>query len=82
EWFGIPRFGLYLLNPVTGVVEGFHRALYAVVQPVGQPSPVLFDVSLAWVAGLLAITLAVSLLGLRLAWGYFFSRSGDFAEEL
>lgn len=82
EWFGIPRFGLYLLNPVTGVVEGFHRALYAVVQPIEQPSPVLFDVSLAWVAGLLAITLAVSLLGLRLAWGYFFSRSGDFAEEL
>jgi hypothetical protein len=25
---------------------------------------------------------AVSLILLRLSWGYFFSRSGDFAEEL
>lgn len=82
EWFGISRFAFFLLNPMTGVVEGFHRALYAVVQPPGQPSPVLFDVSLAWVAGLLALVLVASLVGLRLAWGYFFNRSGDFAEEL
>ncbi len=82
EWLGIPRFTFYLLNPVTGVVEGFHRALYAVVQPVEQSSPVLFDVSLAWVVGVLALTLVASLVGLRFAWGYFFSRSGDFAEEL
>jgi len=82
EWFGISRFAFFLLNPMTGVVEGFHRALYAVVQPAGQPSPVLFDVSLAWVAGLLALVLVASLVGLRLAWGYFFNRSGDFAEEL
>lgn len=82
KWLGIPRFTFYLLNPVTGVVEGFHRALYAVVRPVEQQAPVLFDVSLAWVAGVLALTLAVSLVALRFAWGYFFSRSGDFAEEL
>jgi len=82
EWFGISRFAFFLLNPMTGVVEGFHRALYAVVHPPGQPSPVLFDVSLAWVAGLLALVLVASLVGLRLAWGYFFNRSGDFAEEL
>ena len=40
------------------------------------------DESLAWVAGVVTITLVVSLVGLRLAWGYFFNRSGDFAEEL
>jgi len=82
KWLGIPRFTFYLLNPVTGVVEGFHRALYAIVRPVEQQAPVLFDVSLAWVAGVLALTLVVSLVALRFAWGYFFSRSGDFAEEL
>ena len=82
EWLGIPRFAFYVLNPVTGVVEGFHRALYAVVRPVEQAAPVLFDVSLAWVAGVLALTLAASLAALRFAWGYFFARSGDFAEEL
>ena len=81
-WLGIPRMALYLLNPMTGVVAGFHRALYGFVTPKGAEVPVLFDESLAWVAGIVTITLVVSLVGLRLAWGYFFSRSGDFAEEL
>lgn len=81
-WFGIPRLTFYLLNPMVDVVAGFHRALYGVVTPVGGQEAVLFDKSLGWVAGILTITLAVSLVGLRLAWGYFFSRSGDFAEEL
>ena len=81
-WLGIPRLALYLLNPMTGVVAGFHRALYGFVTPRGAQVPVLFDESLAWVAGIVTITLVVSLVGLRLAWGYFFSRSGDFAEEL
>ena len=81
-WFGIPRLTFYLLNPMVDVVAGFHRALYGTVTPVGAPEPVLFDKSLGWVAGILTITLVVSLVGLRLAWGYFFSRSGDFAEEL
>ena len=81
-WLGIPRLALYLLNPMTGVVAGFHRALYGFVTPEGAQVPVLFDESLAWVAGIVTITLVVSLVGLRLAWGYFFSRSGDFAEEL
>src|SRR4029450_2845028 len=81
-WFGIPRLTFYLLNPMVDVVAGFHRALYGVVKPVGGPEPVLFDNSMGWVAGILTITLVVSVVGLRLAWGYFFSRSGDFAEEL
>jgi ABC-2 type transport system permease protein len=81
-WFGIPRLTFYLLNPMVDVVAGFHRALYGVVSPVAGQEPVLFDKSLGWVAGILTITLVVSLVGLRLAWGYFFSRSGEFAEEL
>jgi ABC-2 type transport system permease protein len=82
EWFGVPRFALYLLNPVTPIVEGFHRALYGVVRPVEQAAPVLFDVSLPWLAGVLALTFLASLVLLRLAWGVFFNRSADFAEEL
>lgn len=81
-WFGIPRLTFYLLNPMVDVVAGFHRALYGVVRPVVGQEPVLFDKSMGWVAGVLTITLVVSLVGLRLAWGYFFARSGDFAEEL
>jgi ABC-type polysaccharide/polyol phosphate export permease len=81
-WFGIPRLAFYLLNPMVDIVAGFHRALYGLVAPIGSPEPILFDKSLGWVAGILTITLIVSLIGLRLAWGYFFNRSGDFAEEL
>jgi ABC-2 type transport system permease protein len=81
-WFDIPRLAYYLLNPMVDVVAGFHRALYVFVEPVAAQEPVLFDGSLGWVAGVLTITLVVSLVGLRLAWGYFFNRSGDFAEDL
>ena len=81
-WFGVPRLAFYLLNPMVDIVAGFHRALYGFVEPVVGQEPVLFDKSLGWVAGILTITFVVSLVGLRLAWGYFFSRSGDFAEEL
>ncbi|HEY3212708.1 MAG TPA: ABC transporter permease, partial [Actinomycetota bacterium] len=81
-WFGIPRLAFYLLNPMVDVVAGFHRALYGFVRPEGELTPILFDKSLGWVAGIVTITLVVSLIGLRLAWGYFFNRSGDFAEEL
>jgi ABC-2 type transport system permease protein len=79
---GVDRFTLYLLNPLTDVVAGFHRALYGVITPEGATTPVLFDQSLAWVAGILAITLVASLVVLRFTWAYFFVRSGDFAEEL
>jgi hypothetical protein len=58
------------------------RALYGVVHPAGSTNPVLFDVSLGWLALVLVGVLAASLVALRLAWGYFFTRSGDFAEEL
>jgi ABC-2 type transport system permease protein len=81
-WFGIQRLAFYLLNPMVDIVAGFHRALYGTVTPIGAPEPILFDKSLGWVAGILTITFVVSLGGLRLAWGYFFNRSGEFAEEL
>ena len=81
-WLGVPRVAVYLLNPLAGIVEGFHRALYGVVRPLEHEAPVLFDVSLGWLAGVLALTLGASAVLLLLAWRYFFARSGDFAEEL
>lgn len=71
---------LYFLNPLASILGGVQRALYGVVSPEGMA--VLYDVSLGWLAAVLAAVLAVSLLALRFTWGYFFTRSGDFAEEL
>jgi ABC-2 type transport system permease protein len=82
EILGIPAFTLYLLNPLVGVVAGFQMALYGVVHPEGSPDPVLFTRGLGWYALVLVAVLVASLVLLRLAWGYFFARSGDFAEEL
>jgi ABC-2 type transport system permease protein len=82
EILGIPVFALYLVNPLAAVVGAFQRALYGVVRPDGATEPVLFDVSLGWLVIVLLAVLAVSLVVLRLSWGYFFARSGDFAEEL
>jgi hypothetical protein len=39
-------------------------------------------VSIAWLALVLLVVLVASLVLLRITWGYFFARSGDFAEEL
>jgi ABC-2 type transport system permease protein len=79
---GAGALAVYFLNPMVAVVAGFHRALYGTVRPIVGQDPVLFHESLGWAAGVVTITLVVSLIGLRLAWGYFFNRSGDFAEEL
>ena len=71
----------YLLNPLTPIVSGFQRALYVTVTaPNGDP--VLPDVSIAWLVGVIGIVLAASLLLLYLTWRLFFHLSGDFAEEL
>jgi ABC-2 type transport system permease protein len=76
----------YFLNPLASIIGGMQRALYGVVTPVGGEPPhpigVLFDVSLGWLAGVMGIVLLASIVGLYFAWAYFFSRSGDFAEEL
>jgi ABC-2 type transport system permease protein len=85
---GVPLSGrlwdLYWLNPLTPIISGFQRAIYAVTTPVadGKPIPVLPDVSVAWLAGVVAITLAASTVLLYLTWRLFFRLSGDFAEEL
>ena len=73
-------FQVYLLNPLTPIIAGFQRALYATVQPRGIP--VLFDVSVAWLAGVIALVLAASTVLLYLTWRLFFKLSGDFAEQL
>jgi ABC-2 type transport system permease protein len=69
---------LYWSNPLTPIVEGMHRALY----DTATAPDVLWDVSLGWLALVLLTVTIVSLALLRVTWGYFFSRSGDFAEEL
>ena len=73
-------WSLYFVNPLASIVGGFQRALYGVVG--SGESAALFDVSLAWLAGVMLVVLVASLILLRLTWGYFFTRSGDFAEEL
>jgi ABC-2 type transport system permease protein len=73
-------WGLYFLNPLVSIVGGFQRALYGEVG-LGD-SAALFDVSVGWLASAMLVVVAVSLVLLRLTWGYFFTRSGDFAEEL
>jgi ABC-2 type transport system permease protein len=81
---------VYLLNPLTPIVSGFQRALYATVRPivvdkatgVGAAIHVLPHVSVAWLIGVISLTLVVSLLLLLYAWRLFFRLSGDFAEEL
>ena len=82
---GVNLWNVFLLNPLSPIVFGFQRALYAIVRPVtstGQPITVLPAVSLPWVALVLAIVLGGSLLFLRWTWGRFFDLSADFAEEL
>jgi ABC-2 type transport system permease protein len=79
---GIPLWNLFLLNPMTPIVLGFQRALYGVVAPVGAGGPVLPDVSIGWLAGVLGLVIALGLVALRWTWGRFFDRSGDFAEDL
>jgi ABC-2 type transport system permease protein len=76
-------FALYLANPLVAIVAGFQRALYGAID-TGDPAAakIMFDEPLGWYAMLLGLVLLASLVILRLAWGYFFSRSGDFAEEL
>jgi ABC-2 type transport system permease protein len=79
---GVSLWGLYQANPLASIAMGFQRALYGVIRPVGSDQPVLPEVSLAWLAGVLAIVLAASVAFLLYTWRRFFDLSGDFAEEL
>jgi ABC-2 type transport system permease protein len=71
---------LYLLNPMTPIILGFQRALYAAVSPGGVP------VLPADTTGAMLTTLTIGLLAetalLWLSWRLFFRLAGDFAEEL
>jgi ABC-2 type transport system permease protein len=78
---GVSLWGLYQANPLASIAMGFQRALYGVTRPVGSDQ-VLPEVSLAWLAGVLAIVLAASVAFLLYTWRRFFDLSGDFAEEL
>jgi ABC-2 type transport system permease protein len=87
DFHGHDLWNLFLLNPLTDIVLGFQRALYAITSERGvgllnQGAHVLPDTSVAWVAGILAAVLAGSLVLLSLTWRLFFRLSGDFAEEL
>lgn len=82
SFIGLDGWTLYLLNPVTVIVLGFQRALYSIVRPLDGGDPILPIISLGRLAGMLLAVLAVSTVVLYLAWGSFFRRSGDFAEEL
>ena len=81
---GVRAFDLYMLNPLASIVGAFQRALYGVVDPMPSPTdpPVLFDVSLRWLTGVVGLVLILSLALLWFAWRTFFRLSGDFAEEL
>jgi ABC-type polysaccharide/polyol phosphate export permease len=71
---------VYLLNPLTPIVSGFQRALYATVSPGGIR--VLPDVSVLWLVVVIGAVLAFSCLLFLYTWRLFFRLSGDFAEEL
>ena len=79
---GLDAWIIYLLNPVTVIVLGFQRALYAIVVPGPGEDPILPPMSLGTVTVALVAVLGASLLLLLFAWRSFFRRSGDFAEEL
>lgn len=82
---GINLFHLYFLNPMGGIVMGFQRALYAVVAPVGPDgtaAPVLPGLSLSTLWEIHGLVILGGLVLLFFCWRVFFSRSGDFAEEL
>jgi len=85
---GVDLWNIFVANPLAAIVFGFQRALYWTVSPVavvqGKPTviPVLPDVSLGWLTGLLGLALIGSTLLLLYTWRLFFRLAGDFAEEL
>jgi ABC-2 type transport system permease protein len=80
---GVNAFRLYLLNPMTDIAIGFHRALYGAGHFIsGTPKPALVGYDVTTIATILCVVSVVSLILLRLTWKVFFDLSGDFAEEL
>ncbi|MGH2691179.1 MAG: ABC transporter permease [Actinomycetota bacterium] len=71
---------LYLLNPLTNIVLGFQRAIYAGTSPDALDS--LPAPGLRWYGFRLLAVGAASLVIIAMSWRLFYRRSGDFAEEL
>ncbi|HYJ60459.1 MAG TPA: ABC transporter permease [Actinomycetota bacterium] len=71
-------WNLYLLNPVAWVVMGFQGALYH--SP--DAAEVLAPISDRGLAAGLGTVILLGMLFLYLTWRLYFTRSGDFAEEL
>jgi ABC-2 type transport system permease protein len=70
-------YTLYLLNPITNIVMGFHRAIYKHIEADGQQ--VLFGGD---ILTRLLVMLAFSFVMLWLAQRLFARAQGNFAQEL
>jgi ABC-2 type transport system permease protein len=79
---GVSVWGAYLVNPLASITFGFQRAIYGDVWPASSPEPVLPNVTVGWLLGVLALVLLASLVLLYVTWRLFFRLSGDFAEDL
>jgi ABC-2 type transport system permease protein len=75
---GISLWDVFLLNPMAWVVFGFQRALYH----SGDAAQVLPSFTTGQLALGLVVVIALGAGLLLLTWRAFFTRSGDFAEEL
>ena len=81
---GTSFWGVYLLNPMTAVVLGFQRALYARVRVLenGELRTVLVDAPVSWYAQRLGYVLVAALIILAFGWWLFRRLDGRLAEEL
>jgi ABC-2 type transport system permease protein len=75
-------YDLYFLNPVSGIVVAFQRALYAMNPTLPNGSHVLADPGYAFYLERLGVGLAVSLVLLAVGVTVYRRLSADFAEEL
>jgi ABC-type polysaccharide/polyol phosphate export permease len=81
---GTRFWSIYLLNPMTNVVLGFQRALYARVHAVvdGNPTTILVDAPVTWYAQRLGYVAVGALVLLALGWLLFRKLDRRLAEEL
>jgi ABC-2 type transport system permease protein len=78
-------WGLYLANPMTGIVLAFQRALYSQVSATsetGEPFPVLVQEPLGWYFERLGYVAVFSLVALAVCWAIFRRLEVRLAEEL
>ncbi len=78
-------WGLYLANPMTGIVLAFQRGLYAQVSAAGEngeQQAVLVQAPLSWYYQRLGYVAILSLVSLGVCWMVFRRLEGRLAEEL